>query len=422
MASELGYNPYRDAQGKFARPEDVGQKIDSDLKAAYDANDFGLAATIEDYVMENRPTSELGETLLNRRYGLAPKTAKPKFRESGLNDREQELREEILQRAKKIVETRAEHGEVTFDEANPERAQRRLQEALNFAETRGNTNLASKLASAKVLPSGAFQRKSDKRRVNTDAALKAYLTEKEVDAGRAKIEEQIQARIDSGAIVEGKYMHRDESGTYSLTVAPSFNQESFDSLDEATRAAISSPKESYSIELAREKLTAEQLEAVTNSQQVMDFVVGKKPEITGVPRPDLSFTGRNPEEVATNSLKSLSGYTRATTDSLGSRADRNSVISDNAEIIKSAVAKREQNTFVPGRAYGNGALLSSRQVLSPKDLVEHLTPAQLKSITAVSPHPDPQKAQKILPREQYEAIFERPTAFLRVTPKRSPKK
>lgn len=98
------------------------------------------------------------------------------------------------------------------------------------------------------------------------------------------------------------------------------------------------------------------------------------------------------------------------------------MISDNAEIIKSAVAKREQNTFVPGRAYGNGALLSTRTVLQPKAVVEHLTPSQLESITAVSPQPDPQKAQKILPREQYEAIFERPTAFLRVTPKRAPKK
>lgn len=420
MASGTGYNPYRDAEGKFSKPEDVGQKIESDLQAAYDAGDFAQAEAIESYTMEKMPESKLGRELLEKSYGIAPQSkAAPQRR--GLSPQEKVLRERNVELAKKIVHIRAEHGDVTFDDANPERARRRLAEALEFAESRGNTNLVSKLTSAKVLPSGAFQRKSDKKRVNTDSALKSYVAEQEIDGGRAEIQRAIQARIDSGAITEGKYTYRDDSGTYSLTVAPSFDEDAYSALDENTKAAIASPRQSFSIELAKEKLTAEQLEAVTNKQQVMDFVVGKRPEITGVPLPKTDFTGRNPKEVAENGLKSLSSYTSSVEANFGSKAERAATRTENAEIIKSAVADRGQNTFVPGRAYANGALLSTRTVLVKKSVEEQLTQAQMRSITATSLQPDPAKAKAVLSKEQYTAIFERQTASLRVTPKRAPK-
>lgn len=417
MATGLGYNPYRDAEGKFSRPDDVGGKVEGDLQAAYEAGDVAQAQAIENYAMEKMPESKLGRELLEKSYGTAPQ-GKP-ARSKGLSVHEKALRDRNAELAKKIVELRAESGDVTFDDANPERARRRLAEALEYAESRGNTNLVTKLTSAKVLPSGAFQRKSDKQRVNTDSALKSYVAEKEIEEGRDRIQRAIQTRIDSGAITEGKYVHRDDSGTYSLTVAPSFDARAYESLDEQTKAVISSPKQSLSIELAKSKLTPEQLEAVSTKQQVMDFVVGKKPEITGIPEPKTDFTGRSSEEVATNGLKSLSGYTQAVETNLGAKSVRAAKKSQDAEIIKSAVADRGQNTFVPGRAYANGALLSARTVLNPKAVTEQLTQAQIRSITATNPQPDPVKAKSVLTAEQYSAIFERNTASLRVTPKRA---
>jgi len=417
MATGLGYNPYRDAAGKFSRPEDVGKKVEGDLQAAYDSGDSTQIEAIETYAMEKMPESEIGQSLLEKKYGTAPA---PK-RAPGLTAHEKELRAKTVELAKRIVELRADSGDVTFDDANPERARRRLAEAVEYAESRSNTNLVTKLTSAKVLPSGAFQRKSDKLRVNTDAVLRNNLTEKKIDEGRAQVQSAIQGKIDSGEITEGKYTYRDTSGTYSLTVAPGFDEDAFAALDERTQVAISSPKSSLSIELAREKLSPEQLEEVTNKQQVMDFVTGKKPEITGLPTPNTNLVGDEPEKVAESGLKNLSSYTQAVEKSFGSKADRGAKKTQDAEIIKSAVADRGQNTFVPGRAYANGVLLSTRTVLNRSEIEDKLSPAQVRSITAVSLQPDENKAKQLLSDDQYKAIFQRQKASLRVTPTRKKK-
>jgi len=410
----LGYNPYRDAAGKFSKPEDVGKKIEGDLQAAYDAGDFSQVEAIENYAMEKMPESPLGQSLLEKNYGSAPQ---PKVR-SGLSAHEQLLRAKVTELAKKNVELRAEAGDVTFDDANPERARRRLDEAIEYAQSRGNTHLISKLTSAKVLPSGAFQRESDKKRVNTDATIRAYTAEKEFEAGRNSIQAAIQAKIDSGEISGEKYTFRDDSGTYTLTIKPGFDEEAYEALDERTRREISVPVNSASLDLAREKLSPELFEQVTTQQQVMDFVVGKEPEIDGIPQANTNLLGKDSEEVAISGLKNLSNYTQAVERNFGSKADRNALKAERAEIIKSAVADRGQNTFVPGRAYANGALLSTRRVLNSKELTDKLSPAQIRSISTMKYQVSEEKARAMLSKEQYAALFEKPKAALRVTPSR----
>lgn len=417
MATGLGYNPYRDSAGKFSRPEDVGKKVEGDLQAAYDSGDSAQIEAIESYAMDKMPESTLGQSILEKRYGTAPM---PK-RSFGLTAHEKELRHKTVELAKRIVELRVDSGDVTFDDANPERAHRRLDESIEYAEGRGNTNLVTKLSSASVLPSGAFQRKSDKLRVNTDAVLRNNVTEKEIEEGRGEIQRSIQRKIDSGEISEGKYTYRDDSGTYSLTVTPGFDEDAFMALDERTQIAISSPKSSVSIELAREKLSPELLEEVTNKQQVMDFVMGKKPEIDGLPKPNTNLAGSDSEKIAESGLKNLSSYTQAVEKNFGSKAERGAKKTQDAEIIKSAVADRGQNTFVPGRAYANGVLLSTRTVLNRSELEDKLSPAQIRSITAVSLQPDEAKAKQLLSKDEYAAVFQRQKAALRVTPTRKKK-
>lgn len=339
------------------------------------------------------------------------------------NPKEQALRDKNAEFARKIVELRAQQGDVTFEDANPERAQRRLSEAIGYAQERDNVNLVSKLTSAKVLPSGAFQRKEDGKRVNTDAVIKDYVAEKAIDAGRAKIEAAIRGKISEGVIKEGKYTHKDDSGTYSLTVQPGFNESAYEKLDEKTKAAISSPKTSISKDLAKEKLSAEDFEKISSKQQVMDFSIGKEPDVgQDKLKPNLEIKGKTSEAAAESALTNLSDFTQAAETQYGSKKDRAARKSENAEIIKSAVADKGQNTFSPGRAYGNGVLISARTMVNPKAAEEHLTPKQLKAITTTVNAPDPEKAKKELSAETYSAIFEAPTASLRVTPKRAPKK
>jgi len=410
-----GYNPYRDADGKFSRPQDVGQKVENDLQEAYAAGDFQSAQAIEAYAMDNMPESALGQSLLEQNFGTAP-AAKRKE----LSPREKALKDRNVDLARQIVEIRASNGDVTFDDANPGRARRRLAEAIEYAESRSNTNLATKLSSAKVLPSGAFQRKSDKLRVNTDAVIKNYVAEKSIEAGRARIQEAIQAKIDSGdiALTPEKYTHRDDSGTYTLTIGPAMDEEAFEALSDSVKKQMTVERPSVSLDLAREKLTAEQFAAVTNDQQVMDFVVGKRPQIDGLPEPRTEITGADSNEVAMDGLKSLSSYTQSVEANFGSKADRAAKKSEDAEIIKSAVAERGQNTFVPGRAYANGTLLSNRTVIVKKQVEDQLSPAQIRSITVKAPSIDLDKAKAVLGPVRYAQIFERPTASFRVTPKR----
>lgn len=338
------------------------------------------------------------------------------------NPAEQALRDRNAELARKIVDLRAEHGDVTFEDANPERSRRRLSEAIGYAEERSNVNLVGKLTSAKVLPSGAFKRKEDGKRVNTDAVIKDYVAEKHIENGRAQIEKSIRDKITAGVIKEGKYTHKDDSGTYSMTIQPGFDSSAFEALDEKTKDSISSTKPGLSKDLAKEKLSAEDFEKISSKSQVMDFSIGKAPDVgQDKLKPNLEITGDTSEAAAGSALTNLSNFTQAAEAQYGSKKDRAARKSENAEIIKSAVADKGQNTFSPGRAYGNGVLISARTSVNPKAAEEHLTPQQIKSITTKTSSVDPVKAKKVLSPEQYSAIFEAPTASLRVTPKRAPK-
>jgi len=379
------------------------------------ANHFGSMEEAQE-AYEAELTSEHGLVATASRNPRA-KAWTPSPHEAALKARNAEL-------ARRLVEERAkanvDDGVMTEaeDPAKLERGTRRLKEAVTFAESRGNTALTNKLSKAKVLPSGSFR--DGNTRIGTDKTIRTYVADKYVAEGRAEIEGAIQAAIDRGDITEGKYMHRDEAATYSLTVAPGLDRGAYERLPESLREKISSPRQSPSIDLAKEKLPADLYEKITTDSQVMDFVVSKTPDIGQwrAGRPVTDISGDSSESRAEWGLMNLSDWTARTDATFGSKKERTAELNHAKEVIKSSAAKHDGNIFSPGRAYGNGVLVSGRRVLNRAAMEEHLTPAQIKSITRKELAPDPEKARKVLSEADYKTVFERNTASLRVTPKR----
>lgn len=77
MGAGQGYNPYRDGNGKFTSPENVGKKVESDYQEALEQGDELRASSIENYAMEKMPESEIGRRILEQKYGVTANQKKP---------------------------------------------------------------------------------------------------------------------------------------------------------------------------------------------------------------------------------------------------------------------------------------------------------------------------------------------------------
>lgn len=420
--SGTGYNPFRRADGTFCSKDEVGDKIDSDYNEALASGDTTLVKEVAEVAMNRFPDSALGKRLLDEKFGLTGTIAKNPLPQKDWKPsaREQAIKDRNLELVQQIIAMRAEMGgdKIALEGANVERAQRRLSEAVAFAESRDNDYLVDKLSTARVLPSGSFVNKETGKRVNVDSIIKDYVAEKTIESGREKIQGRIQSLIDAGVIAEGKYTHRDDTGTYTLSVSKGFDEDAFNKLPESTRKAISSPKESISVDLLAEKYP-ERMDEFVSRSQVMEFSIGKMPDVgQQYFQPNLAFTGTTSEEAAENGLKSLSDFTKRTNEQFGSKKERTERKAENAEIVKSAVANIDGNVFAPARAYANGLILSTRRNVSRTKLIAAFTPEQVKEVSVINEAPDVEKARKVLSPEVFAAIFEKPKAALRITPKR----
>ena len=322
---------------------------------------------------------------------------------------ERELREKNLELAKKLVEDRSETGGITFDDANPERAKRRLDEAIDYAKGRGNTHLVAKLSSAAVLASGAFKT-AEGLRVNTDALLKNYLSVKDVERNRDAAAAALAKRAEELGVKPGeKFSLKTEAGSFTMTVAEGFNEAAFDELPENVKKTISSPRKSYSIEEARKHLPAELVEQVSSETQVIEYVVGKRPELGN---PELALRKSNSME---DGLADVAAYYGKVHETSGKVRDMNALVKEQANAVKATAAAKSGNVFAPARSQMNGALVSGRRSLSPKLVDEHLTDAQKAKIATEVMVPDSEKALGVLSDEQFQKIFRATKVSIRVT-------
>ncbi len=362
------------------------------------------------YAAESNHFSSLeeAEAVYAERMGsiMAPALKSSKKR---LTPEERELREKKLELARKLVEDRSQTGGITFDDANPERAKRRLDEAIGYAKERGNTHLVAKLSNAAVLASGSFKT-AEGVRVNTDALLKNYLSVKDVERNRDAAAAALAKRAEELGVKPGeKFSLKTEAGSFTMTVAEGFNEAAFDALPENVKKTISSPRKSYSIEEARKHLPAELVEQISSETQVIEYVVGKRPELGN---PELLLRRSNSME---DGLADVAAYYGKVHETSGKVRDMNALVKEQANAVKATAGTKSGNVFAPARSQMNGALVSGRRNLSPKLVDELLTDTQKARIATEVMAPDSEKARGMLSEEEFQKIFRATKVSFRVT-------
>jgi hypothetical protein len=324
---------------------------------------------------------------------------------------EQELRAKNASQAKEIVALRAQVGGVTFEDANPVRAKRRLEEAITFAESRGNTHLIDKLSHASVLPSGAFKLE-DGSRANTDSYLKAKQALDDIESGRKELLSNIDELVKDNPTIEKQFTLKTDAGTFSLKLEPGYDEKEFEKLPLGLQEKLKSDKPSLSIDAARKALSPERLAEVTTTSQVLDFVIGKPVE-TAVAKVEIKkeLTGDTTDEKVKSGLKNIADFYAGAHKEVGTAKSLKAVKTDNNTAVKAATASTEGPVFVPARSQSNGLLVTHKQTLNKSKL----TPEEIARVTVTKRDVDSQLARTVLPTETFDKIFGATKASLRVT-------
>lgn len=357
----------------------------------------------------------------NPRISDAVPTADPSLvKRKGRKMTEQEalLRDSVRELTEKLVEVRAEVGDVAFEDADPVRAKRRLNEAIEFADSRGNTHLMKKLTGADVLPSGAF-RLADGRRANTDRFIDSKTMLQHVDDNRKIAEATLNALVQRGHVPTGSYKTKNNAASVTVTVKDgALDQDEFDKLPEDVRKAISSPKEKIDINLVRQNISIEKQDTVISSTQVVDKIIGK-PHDLGQDKVKFGLLGGGTDvERFQSGVDNIGTLYRDAREVFGSSQKAIKAESDQmADAMKAISASRNpgRNTFVPARSQMNGAVVTGRENISRVKAKEIFTPAELKSVTVIESVPDIEKARKVLPSDVFEKIFNARKVSVRVT-------
>lgn len=334
-----------------------------------------------------------------------------------MNENEKAAVSAVADKVRGRIENRAsEHGEgITYDDANPERANRRLNEAIAYAEERKNEHLINSLSKARVLPSGAFKT-ADGKRVNTDAVLKDKVRINHVESERNKIISEMSKAANSGDLSNGKFSLKTDAGSFSATVNDSMDREAFDALDEKTKAKISSPKESLNLDAAREHLDRKTLHEITSRSQVFDVVIGKEPDVgKDKVQANTDLGSGSSDDKLNQGLKNMSDLYSTSAKEYGKQRDLKANYTEGTNAVKIAAGKKDGNTFIPARSQRNGGLVTERLSVNRKKAQELLSPEQLKKITVTRNEPDRAKAEKVLDKEKFDKVFGQKKVSVRVT-------
>lgn len=328
------------------------------------------------------------------------------------------LKDSLAEMAGNLIEVRAQNGQATFNNGDPEKAQKRLQEAINFATKRDNTHLVKKLSRATVLPSGAFKL-SDGTSFNTDTLLKASTAEKFVSEARSYYENTLsKIAADSDLPAGHKFSFKDDSGSYTMTIKDGkFNEDAFNKLPSDVRESISSSRDSYDIDLVREKLSPELQKEILKDGQAMDYIIGKSSDI-GQSKVSFNkeYEGNTAEAKLESGLRNVAElYSTAHVAFNDTQSNLKKRKTSMTSAVKSVAAVNGNNVFAPSRSASNGALVYNRQTIDRAALEEKLSADQIASVTTTKASPDADKAKKVLSPEDYNKIFNARRVEFRVT-------
>lgn len=324
------------------------------------------------------------------------------------------LREAIKDRTKNKVAERAANNDIALEDANPERAERRLKEAIEYASSRKNVHLMEKLSKADVLPSGSFKR-ADGSRFNTDQILDNRTAIKHFESERSKLKAAMEELAKSPNLKPGqKFDIKSFKGTYSATITEgNFNEAEFTKLPKNVQDQLMKSESTLDPELIRQHISPERRAEFMNRTQVFEYVEGKPHDVgqVGVTA-NTTFVGGNDEQKMHDAVRKLSFLHSDARGSYGGRTIKQ-IEAENKEMttdVKKAVAATRNETgnprtFVPARSQYNGALVTERENVSSTKAKQVLTQEEIVAVSTVRYVPDRDKAAKLLPPAVFDKIF-----------------
>lgn len=330
------------------------------------------------------------------------------------------LRDAVKDNTKKVVESRSQNSTIALEGANPERAQRRLQESIEYAKSRQNVHLMEKLSTSVVLPSGSFKRE-DGSRFSTDDLLKNRQAMRNVDDERERLQRTLAKVASDPSLAGQKFTVKNDNGTFTATVTRNnFSEREFGKLSPEKQAAIMKESSEIDIDKAREMLSPATMARVTTKTQVIDYVNGKQYPQDKVSAPT-EFTGTPQEQMqaGTEAFAKLYGDTK---ESMGSsykamKAENASMADSIKAVSNQAYEETGRNTFIPARSQYNGAIVSGRENISRAELKKVLSDERIAEISTVKQVPDRDKAKEVLSEREFGRIFGNPGVTLRATEK-----
>lgn len=303
-----------------------------------------------------------------------------------------------------ILSLRAQMSDLTLvEDADQSVAQRRLHHAIDFARSRGNSDLVSHISGAKVMEPISGPRGVDEY-LELRAKYKNGLEQRERIMDRTK-------EVLSGTDVSyGKYSFSGEGYTTTMTVSPSVDMDAYDSLPDDVKARISTEKTGIDSEAVRKVLSPEQYRSVVSVTQVIDSIDDSdRPQGSGVLEAR-ELGGGTTEEKVESALRSMNGlYQDFETVHGRGLNEMKSEVSSIGSGLKGAVADIDphMNAYIPARSVKRGVVVHSRATVNRRELEKILSEDQISRLSYVTQVPDYKKAVAVLGQEKADSLFSR---------------
>lgn len=312
-----------------------------------------------------------------------------------------------------ITRLRGAAGLVSDDKTRTNAAMRRLNKLSEYFMSRDNSEGIKKLKGAVLASARSFN--VGGRKITVNDALRLHANKQAwADANKSTKEELTRLAQDS-SVAAGTYQF---DGVKVTVTDGHLNNTVLKTLDEDTIRAISKPYSTIDINLAKQKLTPEQLDSVLTYSQVSE-VFDSRPEMSRT-LPTFDAAGSAKGESAVEKFNSLgvsygnhvhrmqylNGGGKTTIDN-DLKVITSVVKEDSAKVNEKRYSEtgKRSNMVYAGRRMDSGVLVSARNSIDRKLAEQNFDEATIRSISVQTPRVDPKLAAKYLSPEQYKKLF-----------------
>ena len=316
-------------------------------------------------------------------------TRRTRARNTEVTEHEQKLIDDYSNNIKKILEARSEAGDLQIDEDahDKEWAKKKFLEAVEYASSRGNEHLLSKLKKAQTLPSGSFTIKSTGKTVSTDTIIENHTRLEDLndksDAIRNDIKNIIKEAENKGVPVENlsmppvAYKGANDKSRVTLSVTQELNNDEFKKLPQDIQDGALSTRTTIHIDDARANVPAGVLHKITNQTQTINYFMGKEKNIDGNTSNSNIVDGDNDtvQEKLARRQQALGEVYSSFYEANGvTQKEMKALHDENTEAAKNAASATGSQTgvYLPARSHKNGALITSNYIVDTQEAKERL--------------------------------------------------